>query len=278
MRSYYSVSWKPICGLRAKSSTMSNESTPTVKSTERSLRIIETIRELDGADVKTLSSELEIPKSTIYTHLNTLQNSGYLVKSNSTYRLSLRFLELGEYSRSRRRLYEVAGTELTELAEATGEVVILAVEENGEAVCLDVARGSNAIRHETGAGRRMPMYCTGVGKSILAFLSEEHRRSILDQVDLSKRTPHTISQIDELETELDTIRDRGFAFDEEEYHRGLRCVAMPIRSERDNVLGAISVSGPTSRMEGERMREGIPEAMREAINIIEVNMSQTPLT
>ena len=257
---------------------MASDSTATVKSTERSLRIIETIREFDGATVKELSRELDIPKSTIYSHLNTLQKSGYLVKTNPTYRLSLRFLELGEYSRSRNRLYDVAGTELKELAETTGEVVILAVEEQGQAVCLDVARGANAIRHETGAGRRMSMYCTGVGKAMLAFLSEEQRRTILDQIDLTKRTPNTITAVDELETELDDIRDRGFAFDEEEYHRGLQCVAMPIRSERDKVLGAISVSGPTSRMEGDRFRQDIPESMRETTNIIEVNMSQTPMT
>lgn len=256
---------------------MASESTATVKSTERSLRIIETIREFDGATVKDLSRELDIPKSTIYSHLKTLQQSGYLVKTNSTYRLSLRFLELGEYSRSRNRLYDVAGTELKDLAETTGEVVILAVEEQGQAVCLDVARGSNAIRHETGAGRRMPMYCTGVGKSILAFLSEGQRESILDEINLTKRTPNTITDLETLETELDDIRDRGFAYDEEEYHRGLRCVAMPIRSERDEVLGAVSVSGPTSRMEGDRFRQEIPEQMREATNIIEVNMSQTPM-
>lgn len=256
---------------------MASEPTNTVKSTKRSLQIIETIRDFDGANVNELSHELEIPKSTIYSHLKTLQSSGYLVKSNSNYRLSLRFLELGEYSRSRIRLYDVAGSELKDLAETSGEVVILAVEERGQTVCLDVARGSNAIRHETGAGRRMPIHCTGVGKSILAFLSKEQRESILDQVNLTKHTPNTLTKAEELETELDNIRNRGFAFDEEEYHRGLRCVAMPIRSERDEVLGAVSVSGPTSRMEGDRFRHEIPELMREATNIIEVNMSQTPL-
>lgn len=255
---------------------METESTNTVKSIERATEIIEAIRKLEGASVNELSDELGYPKSTLYSHLNTLREAGYLIKENSLYRVSLQFLELGEYSRRRKELYHVGHPEIEALASKTSEVVILAVEENGQAVCLDIGRGSNAIRHDTHPGQRMPLYCTGVGKSILAYLPDERQEQILDQLEFVGRTPSTITGRETLTEELESVRERGLAFDNQEYHRGLRCVAKPIRNERGKAIGAISVSGPTSRMKDEQFQTEIPNAIRETTNIIEVNMSQSP--
>lgn len=254
---------------------MTTDNTSNLKSIDRTLQIIEAVRQFDGATVRDLADTLGIPKSTIYSHLSTLQNNGYIVKENSEYRLGLKFLELGEYTRRKAELYTITKRELEDLSERTGELAMLAVEENGDVVCLDVAKGENAIRHETHAGRRMPLHCTSIGKAILAFLPEDTREAILSEQELTEHTSFTITDMDELHVELQEIRDRGYAYDEQEYHRGLKCVGMPILDGRGNSLGSISVSGPSSRMEGDRFREEIPEQIRTAVNIIEVNLSQS---
>lgn len=251
------------------------DSASSVKSVDRALEIIESLREMDGAGVSELANALDFPKSTIYSHLNTLHSNGYLIKEKSEYRLSLQFLEYGEYTRDRMKIYNIARPEIQALADETGELANMAVAERGDAVCLCVEKGQNAIRLDTHAGRRMPMYCTGMGKALLAFLPTDQQNRILDKSTLTERTEFTITDKSELRQEIDEIRDRGFSFDEQEYHRGLRCVGMPIKNEDDNALGAISVSGPISRMGDKRYRTEIPELLKKTVNLIEVNMSYT---
>lgn len=110
---------------------MGREAKNPVKTTQRSLDIIETLREMDGARLTELADRLELPNSTVHNHLSTLMERDYVLKDGDVYRVSLRFLDLGEYARNRRKVYELAKPEIGELADETGEVANLLVEENG---------------------------------------------------------------------------------------------------------------------------------------------------
>ena len=251
---------------------MDPSATNPVKSVEAMFTIVEALKELDGAGVTELSDHLELPKSTIHNYLATLEQEEYVAKEGTTYRVGLRFLDLGAYARDQVELFEVAKPELEQLASETGELTNLLVEEHGKGSYLYRTRGEMAVQVKGHVGTRAPLHGTGLGKAILAYLPEERVESIVDYHGLPASTPDTITEVDELFAELDRIRDRGFAFDDEERLRGLRCVAAPVLANGD-VIGAISVSGPTNRLRDTRFREELPQKLLEVQNVIELNVT-----
>lgn len=242
----------------------------TVGATETSLRIIDALRTLDGAGVTDLAEHLELPKSTVHNHLQTLRRNEYVTKQGSEYAVGLRFLQLGEHARDRRPIATIAPPEIDKLAEETREMANLLVEEHGRGVFLYRAKGADAVHMDTHAGKRVPLHTTGFGKAILAHLPDERVERVLDRHGLPAVTPSTITDRGRLLEELETIRERGYAYDDEERLEGLRCVAAPVIVD-DDVLGAVSVSGPRSRIRGDWYREELPSLVMSTANVIEIN-------
>ncbi|WP_416841740.1 IclR family transcriptional regulator [Haloferax sp. DFSO52] len=246
-----------------------------VKSVKKTFDIINTVQALDGASLTTLSQQMGMPKSTAHNYLKSLEEAEYLVNDGGTYRVGIRFLEHGAYARNRMKIHEIAKPEIDKLAADTGELANLLVEEHGLGSYLHRARGDDAVQVEAHVGTRVYLHSTGLGKAILANLPAERRDEILDERGLPERTPQTTTNRYELLDELEEIRERGFAFDDEERLKGLRCVAAPIHSNSDRVIGAISISGPTNRLRGERYREELPNKLLEAMNVIELNITHS---
>jgi DNA-binding IclR family transcriptional regulator len=244
-----------------------------VKSAQTTLRIVEALRELGGAGVTELANHLDLPKSSVHNYLSTLEQEEYLRKDGHTYHVGLRFLELGSFARHQRPIYRVAKPEVSRLAEETGELANLLVEEHGRGVYVHRDTGDRAVKVDSYTGHRVYLHNTALGKAILAHLSAENVERILDRHGLPETTPRTITDRDELFDELETIRDAGVAFDREERLEGLMCVAAPIVSRDGGVEGAISISGPTSRMRGERIESELPDLLRSSVNVIELNIT-----
>jgi DNA-binding IclR family transcriptional regulator len=245
----------------------------TITATRTSLRIVEALKRLDGASLTAVAEDLDIAKSTVHNHLHTLEDEGYITSEGSVYRVGLRFLELGEYKRNRMDIYEIARPEVASLAEKTGEMANAAVEEHGEGVYITRSEGTEAVTVDTYAGKRVKLHCTALGKTILAQLPEERVDEIVDTHGLPARTENTITDRTELKTELDQVRERGYAYDREERLRGLRCVAAPIVVEDGDLVAALSVSGPTTRIRGDLFHEEIPELLLSAANVVEINLA-----
>ncbi|GAA0668595.1 IclR family transcriptional regulator [Natronoarchaeum mannanilyticum] len=244
-----------------------------VKAAKTSFEIINTLRELQGAGVSELAERIDKPTSTIHDHLRTLESEEYLVKKDGEYYVGTRFLGVGEQARSRYKVYPIASEELDKLAEQTGEHTNLMIEEHGKGIFLYKARGPDAVQLDTHAGMRVHLQTTALGKSILAFRPREEVEAIIDRHGLPAVTERTISDREELFDALDQIRERKYAYDDEERVKGMRCVAAPITNEEGRAIAAISVSGPKSRMRGETFQEEIPELLLRSANVIEVNLS-----
>lgn len=245
----------------------------TITATKTSLRIVEALKRLDGAGVTAVANDLNMVKSTVHNHLRTLEDQGYVTNENNIYRVGLRFLELGEYKRNRMEIYEKARPEVTELAKKTGEMANAAVEEHGEGVYITRAEGAEAVTVDTYAGKRVKLHCTALGKAVLAELPEERVDEIIDTHGLPARTKNTITDRETLKTELANIRDQGYAYDQEERLSGLRCVAAPVVPKDEEIVAALSVSGPTTRIKGDLFHKEIPELLRSAANVIEINLA-----
>jgi len=244
-----------------------------VKSVERTFRIVGGLQELDGAGVTELSSHLDLPKSTVHNYLSTLEREAYVVKEDDQYRVGLRFLEHGAFARNQSELFEVARPELDRLAEETGELVNLLVEEHGKGIYLYRTRGENAVRVKEHVGNRVSLHSTALGKAILAHYSDRRLDEIIERHGMPATTDRTVTDREELDEALETVREQGVAFDDEERLSGLRCVAAPVLSNDDRVLGAISVSGPSHRFDGDRFRDELPQRVLETANVLELNVT-----
>lgn len=244
-----------------------------IKATETTFRILNALKEMGGAGVTELSNELDIPKSSIHNYLSTLGQEEYVVKEGQKYRVGLRLLELGSYARHQKPIYDVARPEIDKLAEQTGELVNLLVEEHGRGIYIYRSQGDDAVNVDAYTGHRVYLHNTALGKAILSEMPEERVNKIIERHGLPASTEHTVDNRGDLFDMLETIRERGIAFDQEERLQGLKCVAMPVTRSNGNVQGAISISGPTSRMKGDRFEEELPEMLGNAVNIVELNIT-----
>jgi IclR family acetate operon transcriptional repressor len=253
---------------------MTDNSDRTVGAIPTMFQIISQIKALDDATVTELADSLNMPKSTVHNHLTTLEKEGYLIRDGTTYQIGLKFLELGEYARMRTDIYEYAKPVIDTLAQETGEIANLWVEENGCAVILYNASGQNATQIKTYSGRRGNYsHASAGGKTVLAYLSGEQLTEIIERDGLPALTDKTITDEETLRTELETIREQGFAYDEQEIQKGLRCVAAPILSSEDEYIASISVSGPKTRLHNNQFREELPETVVGATETVEINRS-----
>ena len=122
---------------------------------------------------------------------------------------------------------------------------------------VEAGEKSGALRIASQVGMRLPAHCTGVGKVLMAYLPEDERRELISKKGLPRFTRNTLTDPLALERELARIRERGFAIDNEEIMDSLRCVAAPIRNQTGEVISAISLSGPVSRLAGEKFETAI---------------------
>lgn len=241
-------------------------------------KLLGLVGELDESGrtgVTELADKLDIAKSTCHYHLETLCDTGFLVKEGQQYRLSLRFLEIGERVRRRIPLYEAAKDQIDEIAAETGELVILMVEEQGLGIYLHKAAGEYAIDIDAPLGRFATLHNRALGKAILAYLDRTRVEEIVDQHGLPRTTDQTITNRETLFDALEQVREEGIAYNYEEAIEGLHGIAVPILDENEAVIGAISIAGPSKRLEGKKLNETYPRLLARARNIIELNVQHS---
>lgn len=240
-----------------------------INATDNACRILAALRQLDGAGVTELADELEYSQSAVHAQLTTLRKHGLVAKEGTTYQLSLQFLEIAQHVTSRFGDIDVIRSEMNALADETGEVAQFATHERGKIVCVHRARGDNAVKTGSFMGKREHLHSTAMGKAILSTMPDEVDE-IVDAFGLPEQTDRTTTTHEELQAQLEDVREQGYAIDDEENVRGLRCVAVPVMASDEN-LGAVSVTGPTSRMTDDRIKSVLTDAVANSANIIEIN-------
>jgi IclR family KDG regulon transcriptional repressor len=196
-----------------------------------------------------------LSKGTLHRLLAGLEAEGLVRRNPSTrrYRLGFRLFELGTLAVESEELVQRAQSVLEYLANEFGETAHLGVLDDVSVLYVSKVEGWHAQRMQSQVGKRIDAYCTGLGKALLAFSRPERVNAVLSQARV-RRTHKTIANAEAFRRELACIRERGYALDDEELAEGLRCIAAPIRSEGTSVVGAISLSGPSSRF----TRQAVP--------------------
>jgi len=248
-----------------------------IKACERTLTILDTLTELDGATGTELAEETGLPKSTVHYHLKTLEDQEYVVNADGTYRPGLKFLTIGHDRVDEMSLYSAAKPEVDRLVEETGEMCILMCEEYGHGFYIYSNSGEKGVEFDA-KGSRKSLHSNALGKAILAYLPDERVSQIIDQHGLPANTKHTVTAEKLLMEQLEEIRESGVAFDREEQLDGLCCVAAPIKryvdGDQTSVYGSVSIAGPASRMQGDYFEEELARLVSDAANMIELKIQE----
>lgn len=244
-----------------------------VRTTALSFEIVEALQEADGMKLSEVADAFDIAGSTAHRHLETLSEYGYVVRDGETYELGLTFLDPGVYARDDHIVYQVSEQYVDRLAEQTGEQVWLLTVQNGHTVVLYREMRNKTLKTSERLGQRRLLHQSAAGKAMLAAFPESEARAIIREHGLPPLTENTITDEETLFAELEAIRDRGgVGFNHEETTIGLKAVGAPILDAENQVLGAISVSGPANRLQGSLLEEELPQKLLSVTNEIQVNI------
>lgn len=211
----------------------------------------------------------EFPKATLYRFVQTLLAEGMLSydSERQTYSLGVRMVRLAHAAWTQSSLAPIARPYLNTLSKTIGATIHLAQLDGAHVLYVDKLNAQRPIEMFSQAGKVGPAYCTGVGKVMMAYLSPKELKTILPQQSFHRFTPNTYGNRDELCGELEDIRERGFAFDNEEHEPGIICVALPVLTKNDRVIAAISVTSTTSRTSLNDLEKLVPEMRDAAVKI-----------
>jgi IclR family KDG regulon transcriptional repressor len=222
----------------------------TVQSVERALSIVEILAEAGRSlMLKELSERIGLPQSTVYRLLGVLVSRGYVCKDLDTkqYSLGVRILEISGGFQIASVLRAKGGRFTRALADSVGETVNVAVLDGFECIVVDRVESRHTLRYAVRFGARGLLHCTGAGKVLLAHMPDGEIEAFI-QRGLPSVTPNTIVDRYLLMKELERVRAKGYAVDNEEHELGIRCIAAPILDRSGVVIASVSISGPTKRI------------------------------
>ena len=233
-----------------------------VQSAARIFQVLELLAVKGEMGLMELSSALDLHKSTVHRLLMSLIYMGYARQDETTlkYMLSYKIVTLAGKVLERTNVLQIVKPYMEHLSDISGETVHLVQREGSNILYLyKIEAKVGTIRMASHVGMMQPMYCTGVGKAILSELPEEEVEKIWNESSLEKKTEKTITDLDTMKEVLAKVREDGYALDDEENETGVRCIAVSLQDYEKKTKYAFSISGPVSRMTGDRMRELIPE-------------------
>lgn len=204
----------------------------------------------DGLGVREAGRQLGHSPATIHRLITALSNQGFVVRDELTerYQLGPEAVRLGLTALSRLGVRQVARQDLERLSSASGETALLGVARGNQAVYIDKAVCNRDIRIDAPIGAERAYNCTAVGKVLLSGMTRQELEHLAAEGAFQRSTEHSIIDVEALAVELEQIRDRGWAFDGEEYRLGICCVAAPIHDHQGRVVAAVTVTGPAPRI------------------------------
>ncbi len=227
-----------------------------VQSVDRALGILEALSE-GQMGLQEISKCVGLNKSTVHRLLQTLMYKGFVKQDmeRMQYGLTTKILQLSQKIIEDLDIVDISKTFLQTLNDQTEEVVHLVKFEENDAVYIHKIEAKNNIRMYSYIGKKIPLFSSAVGKAYLAFSSEAARKSKWQLIlsSMERYTENTIISEKGLLEELEIIKKRGFAIDNEENELGVICVAAPIYNYLGSIEYAISISTPKFRFSKEKL-------------------------
>lgn len=223
-----------------------------VKAIDRAIKILDLLA-LKKASIAEISEELSLPKSSVYSIILTMEEKSIVEKqSNGRYKLGIKLFQLGSQVLSEFDVKKIALPFMEDLVEQIGETCHLGIIRGKEVIYIEKVESSLSFRLSSRVGITVPLYCTALGKVLLAYLEKEKGITLLSALELKPYTEKSLTSRIELLQELEKINKQGYAIDDNEHEKGVRCFAAPIKNHRSEVIAAISISGLDTRLTPEK--------------------------
>ena len=227
----------------------------------KTLDILEAIKDShSGVGLADLARALDIPKPTAYRIMTTLEDRGYLHRTGAGhYQISRKLTEFQRGLTDEQLLNRIAHPVMQKLVESCEETINLGVLEAGEVVVINTIESPQGIRMSSKIGNRRYPHSTALGKVLLSGLPEREVERVIRLKGLPKLTPTTLTTVTALRAELQKIREKGYALDDEENEANGRCIGAPLFGAYGRMIAALSISGPAFRMTVERAHSLAPQ-------------------
>jgi IclR family KDG regulon transcriptional repressor len=251
----------------------SRYSAPSVK---KAFQILQTIADSPAElGVSELSKRLKIGKSTVHGITSALEELGVLVRGpiHKKYNIGYTLLELGRKAYGRMELRDIARIPMERLMERVGETVFVGVMNGDHVTILDVVESHNEMKITSPPGTRLPILAGAIGKIFLSQLEERKAKEIVEKMGLKRYTLKSVVDPKKLLKEVEEVKRKGYAIDDEEYIPGVRAIAAPIQTA-SLPPAAIWVVGFTSGLNDQKMEKVILEIQKTAQ---EINHSLKPV-
>lgn len=221
----------------------------------RGLQLIEILSNFpNGCPLAHLSELAGMNKSTVHRLLQGLHTSGYVTQAPSpgSYRLTTKFISVGQKALSSLNIIHVAAPHLERLNLEVGETVNFSSREDDHVILIyKLEPTTGMMRTRAYIGQHMPLYCSAMGKIFMAYGNSDYpdRYWQTHQHEIQTLTRNTITELPKMYEELADIRQQGMAMDREENELGVSCVAAPVFDIQQRVPYAVSVSLPTAKLQ-----------------------------
>jgi IclR family acetate operon transcriptional repressor len=229
-----------------------------VQSITRALAILRALAESgDGMTLSDVAQMVGLPASTTHRLLTTLQQERF-VRFDGTahlWQVGVGVFIVGNAFARTRDAAAMARPYLRRLMEEGGETANLYLEQDGEAICMAQVECRQVMRAIARPGGRVKMHCSGAGKAMLGWVPDAELTRVIRQHGLTRFTERTLDTPTRLRRDLELVRERGYAVDDEEHAVGLRCVASAVFDEHGQPVAALSLSGPGARIDEARLEE-----------------------
>ena len=196
-----------------------------------------------------MARKLEIGQSTAYRLVHTLMVEGFIVRDLSTksYRLSASLLALGHTLIKKEKLYHMSIDNIENLAERTGETAHIGILKDYQLLYLLKIDSTHPVHLLSHAGKKNPLHCTSTGQVLLAYQEQPTIEHVIER-GLPSFTAKTITDPLKLKDLLHKIRTKGYAVSKEELHEGVVSISSPVMNRKSNIIAAVSIAGPSSRI------------------------------
>jgi len=217
---------------------------------EKAVDLLDCLADGVPRTVAALCAETGVSKAAAYRILHTLQRRGLVVTYARVRRYTIghALLAYSGVAQQSDQLVATARPVMTELWQYCGETINLGIQSRGQVLYLEIMESRRGLRATGQVGSLDALHSTALGKAMLSQLPKEDLGRVVRQAILKRRTEYTVTDRRALLRAIRDVRTSGYAIDDQENEVGMRCVAAPIINADGWPLGALSISGPTSRM------------------------------
>lgn len=237
----------------------------------RGLSILEYVAKAQPgtATVVAISEGTGLPKSTVYRLASTEREMGYLSYDETTKSHSLgpKLFELAASHSASRSLSQIAQPAMEGLSRKTGETIQLSILSGSTALFVGRVSSPHAITIRGNIGQAAPLYATSTGKVLLANLPEASREKLIGSIEFTAWTENTLTSKKDLEEELSSVLEQGFATANEEFDAGVVALGVPIADAAGSVAAAICISAPKYRTSMRALKKYLPDLKEAAQRI-----------